>query len=256
MARKSFAGGAQDTTLSSDITAAATTIAVTDGSSYPDGSVGPFAIRLDAGTPNEEKVLVATRTGNTLNGCTRGFDGSTAVSHNAPAPVEHILDADTLDDLSDHVYDTTRDDHTQYLTAARGNAAYVGKNAPATDSVSIAETTTSSTYADLATVGPSVTADVGTSGKALVFLNVNLSNNTAGGYSLASVAASGATTVAAADQHAALLKAESIGSEARLTAVRLFTGLTPGSHTFTAKYRTDSGSTSTFHRRTLVVIPL
>lgn len=117
MVRKSFAGGAVETTLNGSITNVATTATLTDGSTYPTTTGGPFVIVVDPGTSVEEKILVATRAGNALSGMTRGYDGTTAVAH-ASAIVRHVFDADTADEANAHVNDDARDDHGQYMAAS------------------------------------------------------------------------------------------------------------------------------------------
>jgi hypothetical protein len=92
---KDFAGGAAATSLSSAINAAATSFAVADGSSYPTGPT-PFVIVVDRGLATEEKMLVGSRSTNTLTITERGYDGSTAQSHASGAVVEHCLDAHTI----------------------------------------------------------------------------------------------------------------------------------------------------------------
>jgi hypothetical protein len=67
-----------------------------------------------------------------------------------------------------------------------------------------------------------------------------------------SYAVSGLTTVAASDGRALQVQGQNF---TRASATSVITGLTPGSNTFTAKYRT-SGNTSTFRDRDIVVIPL
>lgn len=123
-ARKEWAGAAPQTTLSSTFSAgtpaAGATFTVTSGTGYPTGAyTGGFVIVLDRGTAAEEKVLCSARSGNTFTVATsgRGWDGTTATSHgggSTAGTVDHCVDADTFTDLSGHVYDITRDDHTQY----------------------------------------------------------------------------------------------------------------------------------------------
>lgn len=123
-ARKEWAGAAPQTTLSTSFSAsvpgAAGTFSVASGTGYPTGSyTGGFVVVLDLGTASEEKVLCSARSGNTFTIATagRGWDGSTATSHAGgvtAGTVDHTLDADTLTDVSAHVYDTTRNDHTQH----------------------------------------------------------------------------------------------------------------------------------------------
>jgi hypothetical protein len=86
------------------------------------------------------------------------------------------------------------------------------------------------------------------SSKALVIL-------TAGSFSEAymSFAISGGTAVAASDA-TSLVRAGTTLEQA--SAMYLVTGLNAGSTTFTAQYRTTSGSTATFENRSITVIPL
>jgi hypothetical protein len=128
MALREYAGGAKRTTLAAAITAASTTITVTDATGYPTGATGPFAIALDVGLAGEEKVLIASRSGNTLTVASggRGYDNTSAAAH-ASATVDHVITAVDVREANGHVNDTTGDPHPQYLTATEGNAAYVAK---------------------------------------------------------------------------------------------------------------------------------
>lgn len=62
------------TELSAAITAAATTIAMVDATKLP-AAPNVFTIGSDE---SSETVLYTGKSGNTLTGCTRGFDGTTA----------------------------------------------------------------------------------------------------------------------------------------------------------------------------------
>lgn len=106
------AGAAAPTTLSTSITAGSTSLTVAAASGYP---AAPFVIKLDAGTVSEEKVLVGAISGTTFSTLTRGYDGTSATSHSSGAAVEHDLAAAVVDDNNDHVYTTSRNDHTQYV---------------------------------------------------------------------------------------------------------------------------------------------
>lgn len=123
------------------------------------------------------------------------------------------------------------------------------------DFIGTLQGTSSLTYVDLATVGPSVTLTTGTD--ALVIFGAeydddgNLSNN-----GFVSLAVSGATTIAASDTWAAF-GAEGFGGglKVNLNIGYKFTTLTPGSNTFTLKYKKSGGSsTSSFSKRYLLVI--
>jgi microcystin-dependent protein len=105
---KSFDGGAQTTTLTSAFTVGNTTLSVANGTSFPDGSSGKFVVVVDRGLANEEKFLISTTSGassTTFNITTlgAGYDGTSAVAHNAGATVDHCLDAYTIEQANRYV---------------------------------------------------------------------------------------------------------------------------------------------------------
>lgn len=126
----------------------------------------------------------------------------------------------------------------------------------ATSSIATSEASAAQTFADLATPGPAVTVDIGANGMALVLVTCRLgSNSNTSGQAVAGFAVSGATTVAAADGDSLIYQVYSSGARHQGTFAKLVTGLTPGSNTFTMKYRVTS-DTGTFLSRRLTVIPL
>jgi len=117
--------------------------------------------------------------------------------------------------------------------------------------VATTQTTTSTSYTDLATSGPAVTLTTGTT--AYVIVTTYSYNATSGTATYMSFAVSGATTIAAGDATAvSLLGMKTGGQEWSNSAVYPVT-LTAGSNTFTAKYKTSSG-TGTFGNRSIIVI--
>jgi hypothetical protein len=128
-----------------------------------------------------------------------------------------------------------------------------------TDFIDVNETRASSTYGNLATVGPTVTVTTGT--KALVVHGARIGDNTAVAVShpsnKMSWAVSGASTVAASDDWAAGIVANGNGNGPVIYTSRwyLATGLTAGSNTFQAKYANSSG-TASFDHRSIHVLPL
>lgn len=120
------------------------------------------------------------------------------------------------------------------------------------DYVAASQTITGTTsYSDLATVGPQVTVTTGA--QALMFLYCSALNNGTTS-SLMAVDITGASTISASDN-------VSVGSSAstgfRATSVYMQTGLTPGSNTFTAKYKTgNAANIGTFQDRRMTVLPL
>jgi hypothetical protein len=129
--RKEWAGGVVRTTLNGSIAGGTTTIVLTDGSSFPAGTF-PFVIVIDRGTATEEKVLVQSRTGNSLTVLQRGYDGASAQSHTSGAFVEHVLDAYTVDQANaiaskmttagDMLYKQTTGDNTAFARLGIGTA--------------------------------------------------------------------------------------------------------------------------------------
>jgi predicted nucleic acid-binding protein len=77
------------TQLLSSINSSASTIAVKDGDIFPVGGVNNyFVITIDPNTQNEEKILCSSKSGTRdLLVNSRGFEGTTAVSHSANAVV-------------------------------------------------------------------------------------------------------------------------------------------------------------------------
>lgn len=118
--------------------------------------------------------------------------------------------------------------------------------------VSTPETTTATSYADLATVGPTVTiTSVGTT--ALVLFGCKAFTNSAVqiGHAM-SIAVSGATTNAASDAYAWQGTHDNSGFGNRgMSFVQLT--ITPGANTYTAKYRLSAATSSTFQDRRIWV---
>lgn len=137
------------------------------------------------------------------------------------------------------------------LPKGTGRIVMNGAGAPVAAAVATSQTTTSTSYTDLSTAGPEVTATIGASGIALVIISGALSNSGAN-YTNMSFAVSGANTQAASDAYSHNNKSTDIINKAN---VFLLTGLNAGSTTFTAKYSVLAG-TGTFSNRRIAVIPL
>jgi hypothetical protein len=106
MERREFLGNVVSTTLSASLSNVATSISLTDGSTFPTGSSNNFVIVIDRGLVTEEKILIASRSANTLTVSSRGYDGIAAVAHSNSATVDHILDATSIQDMNTTTYDT------------------------------------------------------------------------------------------------------------------------------------------------------
>ncbi|MFF8768486.1 hypothetical protein ACF07Q_28560 [Nocardiopsis dassonvillei] len=124
-----------------------------------------------------------------------------------------------------------------------------------TDTVLVLETTTSTTYTDLPTFGPSVTVETGTD--ALVITHASVRNTANSGSARMAHETSGDTSINAADNRG-LGSIGAAGVGGTYSAVTLHTDgllpLTPGTNTFTAKYRVSSG-TGEFTSRRIIVLP-
>ena len=123
---------------------------------------------------------------------------------------------------------------------------------PTEANVQTLETTTSTTFTDLATAGPAVTVTTDTT--ALVIVTCNISNTSAGALGFMSYAVSGATTVGAATPRALAFLSNAASDQMSASWAHLKTGLTAGSNTFTAKYSVTAG-TGSFRFRVISVIP-
>lgn len=117
--------------------------------------------------------------------------------------------------------------------------------------------TSSTSYIASTKNGPSVTAETGT--VALCIIGAGLGNTSGGATTFMSVAVTGATTVAESDNWAISIDGIDAGTTAgdnllRRSSAHLFTGLTAGNNTFSAKYRCTAG-TALYTSREIIVIP-
>lgn len=174
-------------------------------------------------------TITAAWGNNVRDGVVAGFASAAARTSAVTAPLEGMVsyrqDGPTLE-----LYNST-----QWVPMQPSSAA-----------VNTLETTTSTSYTDLTTVGPSVTLVTGTT--AIVALSAGMRHSVAD-VAYMGVAVSGASTIAAADTQAA----EVVGTST-ITGALIFkiTGLTAGSNTFKARYRTPSG-TATYQNRNITV---
>jgi hypothetical protein len=127
-------------------------------------------------------------------------------------------------------------------------ARTIGKNR-----IDTTQTTTSSSYVDLATIGPTVT--VTTSTRAIAIITAQMNASVAGNYCVAGCEVSGATSISPDDAESLNIESGSNFMDMRASALVFYDTLNPGSNTFRMKYLV-SGSTGTFQRRILTVIPL
>lgn len=122
-------------------------------------------------------------------------------------------------------------------------------------SVATSQTTTSTSWADLATAGPSATVTAPSTGAVLIIAESETQNSTDGARAEYSLVVSGANTISEDDQRVRN-QSRAVATSVPLGASKtiILTGLTPGSTTFKMRYRVQSG-TGTFLNRRIVVVP-
>ena len=124
---------------------------------------------------------------------------------------------------------------------------------PTAATVATSQSTSSTSYTNLATVGPTVTVTTGT--QAVALFHASIASDTTNSSAIASVAVSGSSSVAANDAYALIADGITAANSFDFGTFHFFTGLTAGSNTFTMQYKVGS-NTGTFQRRELLVIPL
>jgi hypothetical protein len=134
------------------------------------------------------------------------------------------------------------------------NAFMAQINATSTDVVSASESTTSSTFTDLSTPGPSVTVNIGISGEALLTLQAFTSptSNPLGVTAQIGISIDGGAAYTVLE----MSNDANNANEITLSGSNLATGLTTGSHTFKMQYAVSSGNSCTFATRQLTAVPL
>ncbi len=120
------------------------------------------------------------------------------------------------------------------------------------DFIATQETSTSTTYTNLATNGPAVTATTSASAIVAIYATLQVTGGTA---AWMSYGITGATTSAENDNRAIEVAANAVGQKIGATFFHS-TILTPGTNTFTAKYRITGSGTGTWNDRRLMVIPM
>jgi hypothetical protein len=123
-------------------------------------------------------------------------------------------------------------------------ASYVGAN----------ESTTSTSFTALTTAGPAVTLTTGT--KAFLILSSRMEGASTATRGYMSYAVSGATTIAANEGRAQELKVVADQFIDQKSFGILITGLTAGSNTFTAQYKSQTGAIVYYTERRLAVIDM
>lgn len=137
---------------------------------------------------------------------------------------------------------------------ATAGANTIVERVPSQNTITASDQTAFTSYVDLnGGAGPLISVVTGP--VALVAFGSLNQLSTTGQNIFTSYAISGATTVAASDQWAMGATSPAAGlTAASASRVKLETGLTSGTNTFTLKYRVSSG-TATISNRNVIVIP-
>lgn len=119
--------------------------------------------------------------------------------------------------------------------------------------VNTTQSTSSTSFTNLATTGPAVTLNTGA--KVLVFWGAQMYNSLDNGASFMAYKVTGASTRQAWDSESVYQGGTPNNQEASGGMIHYVQTLTPGVNTFTAQYRASTG-TSSFGERFIAVIPL
>ncbi len=110
--RREYVGAAQKAYLTAALGGSTANLTITcdDLTNWPTGVSGrPFYVVIDRNTASEEKILCASRAGNTItvfdDGLTngRGADGTSITTHSSNAEIEHVFTATDADEANAHV---------------------------------------------------------------------------------------------------------------------------------------------------------
>lgn len=228
------------TTLSGAITASDTTIGLV---AAPTAIEGYLVIEPNSSS-NREIIYYTGVSGSSVTlpsvGAGRGVGGTSALAHSSGV----IVKMNTVAEMFEALKDGTGLSNG-VITPSKLDLD------PTQAFVTTSETTTSTSFTDLATTTDTTTVTIGANGLALVTIGAFVANNSANSSTM-SYDISGANTASAADAYSVhMVGATTVGA----SHTRLITGLTPGSTTFKLKYKV-SGGTGTFQYRRIAVVPL
>lgn len=158
MARRRYSNVASVATLQTSVNATDTLLEVDTTTGWPAIQVGDEGITalIDRGTASEEVVLVTSFTATALN-VTRAQGGTSGKSHTSGASIHLVVAAVDADDANRHIFDTTLDQHSQYLNNTRHDVT--GRHTATTlGNILTNNTPVSQAFGDSAAVGGGTTA--------------------------------------------------------------------------------------------------
>lgn len=240
-------------------TAAVTTLTVASTSKFP--SKGYLVIK-------REIVSYTGTTATTFTGCTRGVGGTTAAAFGSGTLVEQVPVAANHNDLAaaivavetkvgitsstptaNKVLRATGTGTSEWAQVATGDlAAAACTQSSATTPVASNQTTTSTTLVDVPDMSITLTT---TGGNLLCFFTAVATNLTNGIATAAGFDIDGADTT-----DLVAFSPNVAGEYGSIGCTYLFTGVSAGSHTVKAQYRTNATGTASVYGRQLVVVEL
>lgn len=147
------------------------------------------------------------------------------------------------------IADDSGDDEVEVTLTASSGASSFDHDSAATAAV---EATSSTSYTDLTTVGPSLAITVPASGAGIVVLTSVTAHDTVGADNRMSFSGAGLAT---SDARALIVSAVTTTRSQKMSVWIPVTGLSVGAQTLVGKYRTNTGS-ATFGEREISFIPL
>lgn len=161
-----------------------------------------------------------------------------------------VIDGNALDaDLDWNAAANKINDHETRILALEGDT-------PEQSTVTTDESTSSTTYTSLTTTGPSVTVSLVTGQTCVVHIQAGMYSATSGDRMWLSYAVSGASTVAASDAVGFKVRAAGSNVDSTFSGADVYTATADGDHTFTLKYRFDSGTGPVhFLNRKIIALP-
>lgn len=102
IAREYPGGASVQTLIGSVLGPVATSCTMSGNAGWTTGASGPFAVVINKGGANEEKCLVSAQSASSLTFSARGYDGTTAQTHQVGETIQPCLTATDLAEANQH----------------------------------------------------------------------------------------------------------------------------------------------------------